>query len=396
LDAERGRSDDKTWDRAQKKTLSQRIDGDLLEAIVRAREIDERLVNYRSSGQPAGRLGHERLIGAYLDDLTKRADAGEIDSRTLERYRAPLQHHYLPFVAQPDVARRYQYVTNIDRNFQLEFARFLQSRQVSANGRPKGTARPMRGQPYVLEVVRSMLSWAADGARGNLLPTGFQNPFRRTNGAPGRTSTQVLSEPDITMEMAAEFLSACNAFQLPIFGTLALFGLRPDELGWIFWEDIHGGWVRVIGHPDLSYQTKGRRDKQFPAVECLAAIWPQPLHPGQGLLFHRRAASVGSMALSTKPVLVAELQRKRLTGAKFSAFQERRLRDAVLRGAGQLHYDYVKTEFEKLAKQLGWQSLQPLSGARRRSGFAPRVDGSRDCPSLTSSLITFAASGQPA
>ncbi len=115
------------WDRVQKKTLSLRIDGDLVEAIVRAREIDTRLVHYQTSGQPACRLSHEQLVGAYFDDLTKRADAGEIDTRTVERYRASLHCHYLPFVVQPDIARRYRHTTNIDRDFQLEFARFLQS-----------------------------------------------------------------------------------------------------------------------------------------------------------------------------------------------------------------------------------------------------------------------------
>ena len=78
------------WDRAQKKTLSQRIKGDLLDAIVRAREIDVRLIHSGSTGAIASRLSHEQLVVAFVGDLVKRADAGEIDPRTVDRYRAPL------------------------------------------------------------------------------------------------------------------------------------------------------------------------------------------------------------------------------------------------------------------------------------------------------------------
>jgi integrase len=133
---------------------------------------------------------------------------------------------------------------------------------------------------------------------------------------------------------------------------------------WIFWEDIHNGWVRVIGHPDHAYQVKGRRDKQFPALECLAAIWPQPVHVGRGLLFHRRTATANSIASSTKSALVAELQRKRLPGSQFSASQERRLRDAVLSDADQLGYDQVKTEFGKISKGLAWPKTATLKDFR--------------------------------
>ena len=142
------------WDRAHKKSLSQRINGDFVEAIVKAREIDALLSHFHSSGQPAGRVSHEQLVKAYVEDLTKRADAGEIDPRTVERYRASLQFHYLPFVTQPDVARRYRHASDIDRNFQLEFARYLQISRVPANGNSRGALRPMRGSIMSLTSCR--------------------------------------------------------------------------------------------------------------------------------------------------------------------------------------------------------------------------------------------------
>ena len=348
------------WDPAHKKTLSLRIDGDLLEAIVRAREIDGRLVNYRASGLPATKIRHEQLVDAYLEDLTKRADAKEIDPRTVERYRTPLEHHYLPFASQPSVTRCYISASDVDREFQLQFASFLQSRQVAPNGSAAAAKRTMRGQWYVLDVVRAMFHWAADPARGNLLPEGFRNPFQRT--AARRTAATVLSEPDITVEMAVALLSACDAFQLPVFATLALYGLRPDELGWLFWEDIHDGWVRMMCQPQLAYETKGRRDKQFPVLDCLQAIWPKSAQEGQGLLFRRRIMSTVTSA--TKTGIIKEFERVRQSASKLSAAHERQMRDAVFDTAGQLGYDHVKQEFHKLAESLGWANSATLKDFR--------------------------------
>ena len=122
------------WEPTCKKTISQRIDGDVLEAIVRGREIESRLVNYRSSGSATPRLDHTEVVAVFLKDLEKRADAGEIDPGTTTRYRAPLEQHYLAFVCRPDVAHKYPHVTNINRSFRLDFSQFLQSRQISPNG----------------------------------------------------------------------------------------------------------------------------------------------------------------------------------------------------------------------------------------------------------------------
>ncbi len=212
----------------------------------------------------------------------------------------------------------------------------------------------MRGQRYVIDVVRSMLHWASDARRGNLLPAGFQNPFRRSNAHAGRGGGQTLTEPDITMQMAVEFLLECDAFQLPIFATLVVYGLRPDELGWIFREDIHGGWIHVIGHPELSYQTKGRRDKQFPILNCLKSIWLKPFRAEQGLLFYRRQAEGFSDSEITKKLLAEEFQRQCADETQFSAAKRRRLRDVVLNEAGHLHYDCIRSEFNNVAKHLGW------------------------------------------
>ena len=76
------------WDVASKKTLNVRIDGDLVDAIARAREIEARLENLGRSGHGDPKVGHEVLLDRYLDDLRRRADAGQIAVSTVERYEA--------------------------------------------------------------------------------------------------------------------------------------------------------------------------------------------------------------------------------------------------------------------------------------------------------------------
>jgi len=76
------------WDKAQKRNLCERIDGDLVAAITRARQIDGRLEHFRSSGVGVQRAEHTLLVERFQADLRSRADAGEIDPRTVRRYES--------------------------------------------------------------------------------------------------------------------------------------------------------------------------------------------------------------------------------------------------------------------------------------------------------------------
>jgi len=137
--------------------LSERVDGDLIDAIARARTIEERLSHYRSAGRKPRKRGHPELVAQYVDDLSRRADAGEVDPATVQRYGSTLQRHYLAFAEQVDIARRYPHISSIDREFQLEFTAYLNNLQISLNGRARGKSRSMKGQKFVLNVVRTIL-----------------------------------------------------------------------------------------------------------------------------------------------------------------------------------------------------------------------------------------------
>ena len=73
------------WDPGVKRTLSDRIDGDLVTALTRIREIETRLEVRGSSQAGRRRLSFAELLDRFLRDLHQRADADEIDVRTVRR-----------------------------------------------------------------------------------------------------------------------------------------------------------------------------------------------------------------------------------------------------------------------------------------------------------------------
>jgi hypothetical protein len=357
------------WDPAAKTNLSDRVDGDLVAAIARARAIEERLTHFKTSGQVRQRrLAHADLVKAFVDDLRRRADAGDIDPATVRRYDAALKH-YLAFCGQPAVARCYPHAAGIDRKFRLQLAAFLAQRQVMPNGRGQAEGRPMKGQGFVLDTVRALFEWAADPERGNVLPGGFRNPFLRALQAGSVLKGDPLAEPDVTLTMAIDFVAACDRFQLRLFGPLLLFGLRAAEPCFLFTEYLDDHWLRVPCNPDLGYFTKGRRDKRFPLIDDLGPLW-DALRRGQaqGLLYERRGVITGSEQAPLRGAslaqVVAEHRRRCLANPGRGAADRRRLRDAVLRDAGALTYDRIEGEFTAVARGLRWPAGATLKDLR--------------------------------
>ena len=356
------------WDRTAKTNLSDRVDGDLVEAIMRARQIEERLDSCADAGLGRRRLGHRELVEAFVADLRRRADAGDISPRSVRRYATALAH-YLAFAEQPAVARATPYATGADRNFQLAFAAFLAERQVAPNGRLRARARPMRGQAFVEDAVRAMFAWATDPDRGHLMPAGFRNPFLMHARNRRLPTGDPLGEPDITMTMATQFLEACDAYQLTLFAPFVVFGLRASEPCFVFAEHLEDGWLRVPCLPELGYETKGRRDKRFPLVGCLAELYGGRIAAGrQGVLFHRRSVAEGRerppLLGASLAEVIGEYQARCALAGGTDANRREHLRDDVLREAGAIRYDHVEGEFAPLAARLEWPATATLKDFR--------------------------------
>jgi len=352
------------WDKAAKRNLSQRVDGDLVTAIVRAREIDERLEHFQASGLGVPKTGHDALVEAYTAALRQRADAGEIDPRTAVRYANALQH-YRAFAAQADIQRRFPQISLANRDFALALMAYLNAVQVLPNGHPNSQRRPMQHQDYVLDVVRGMYAWAADPERGNLIPEGFRNPFLHRGH---KQSSLKIGEPDISAAMAAEFLGACDAYQLRLFGPMALYGLRAAEPCFLFHEHLDNDWLKVPCLPELAYDTKGHREKRLPVIPCIAGLLNgDPQHSTTGLLYVRRDAHTGrqtSLAGGSLAAVVREYQQRCAARTVRTAVDRRRVRDQVLHDAGAMTYDHIVTEFRKVARSLSWPASATIKDFR--------------------------------
>lgn len=356
------------WDKAAKRNLSERVEGDLVAAIARARQIDERLEHFRSSGQQVKRASHEELIDRFLADLKRRADAGEIEPKTVARYMSALDH-YRRFVDQPDIQRQYPRIGSVNREFALVFAAYLNQVLVLPNGHAHSQPRPMRRPDLVVDVVRAMYQWAADPDRGRLVPEGFRNPFARRARHDRRGPAVHLGDPDISLAMAAEFLAACDPVQLPLFAPMVLYGLRAAEPCFLFRESLDGSWLNVPCLPELAYLTKGRREKRLPLLPALKTVLAPllTLQPS-GVLYLRRGVIGGKekppLVGASLDHLVHEFQRRCALKAAHTAVDRQRIRDQVLHDAGGIDYDQIVGEFSKLARSLGWPKEATLKDFR--------------------------------
>lgn len=356
------------WDPSARGNLCCRVDGDLLDALARAREIDQRLTNFKSSGIVSRRLKHDELVRQFADDLAHRADAGGVAAKTVERYVSALAH-YQAFAAQPAVQAQWPSAVGVNREFALRFVAFLNARIVAPNGHENCAPRPMRGQRFVLDAVRAVFEWASDPDRGHLLPAGFRNPFRLRMRHSGAVVPDQVCEPDITTEMASQFLTACDDYQLPIFSVLVFFGLRAAEPCFLFAENVEDDWLKAACIPDLAYVTKGRRDKRFPLISAIRDVVHRLIaQQPQGLLFLRRGVMEGREAASFKGLslqqLVQEFQRRCAIRPNLTAALRVGLRDKVLHEAGALSYDDIEAEFHQISRRLDWPAKATLKDFR--------------------------------
>ena len=356
------------WDPAARKSLSDRINGDLVAAISRAREIDQKLEHFRSGGTGRARLRQEMLADEYLNDLRRRCNGGEVSPRTVERYESAIQH-FLAFATDSNVESRYRWATNVDRRFSQEFQAFLQDRQVPPNGHPNTARRPLKSQSYVLDVVRGMYAWAADPQRGNLMPDGFRNPFSGTKSREARRRPDLFSETDVTIAMATQFLASCDAFQLRLFAPMILYGLRASEPCQVFRDDMTQDWIHVLGRPEMGYDTKGLCDKRLPLVAPLEQLLCDfGGSPGSILLFPRRtiwdAQEKPQLAVSSVDDLILEYQRRVRKLPHADAVARDKVRVKLLKDAGGMTYDQIQGEFLRLAKQLNWPKKSTLKDFR--------------------------------
>jgi hypothetical protein len=369
------------WDPSKKRTLYDRVNGDLIDAIAKARQIEQRLNDYRSSGQVSRRLNHEEIVALFREDLARRADAGIIALATSKRYDSALDH-YLAYARRPHVLAAYPIAMRVDRSFALEFGAFLGALMISPNGRIGGDRVKMKGQAFVLDAVRAVFEWAADPDRGNVMPAGFRNPFRRNVIARRKVAKDMTGDPDITVEMSAAFLDACDDWQLRLFSPLVFYGLRPSELIYLFHERRTDDFLDVNCVEGLAHMTKGKRNKRLPIFpemrRLLAGDDPTAV---TGFVFRRRDAAEPDDRppfAASLVALAAEFERRCQTAREVDAAAIQSIQREIISEAGGLTYKMIQGEFAKIAKLLKWPRAATLKDFRHACNTALANGGMSD------------------
>ena len=362
------------WDPGVKRTLSDRVDGDLVAALIRVREIESRLDERGTSHAGRRRLSFGELLDSFIGDLHQRANADEIDVRTVRRYENALVY-LRRFSDQREILTRYPHPGRVDRDFGLQFLAFLKSQTVTRNARSGTTKSPLRSIDYVLEIAHAALSWAADPDRGALLDSSFRNPFRGQSQAVRTRAPDPCTPPTITIEMAADWLHHCDPYQRRLFAPLTLFGLRAAELTWVLKDDVNDGWFQVRCHPELEHLTKGLRDKKLPLGNVHQYVTDPPSNSVMWLPRRDFAAPAGVPL--DKAALVAEFHRRLAQTPRANAVNRRQIRDQLMREVGATDYDRIEQEFHRLARSLNWPRQATLKGFRHL--FATALENS-GCP----------------
>lgn len=358
------------WSPAHRRTLSDRTNGDFLAALTRVRQIEEQLETRGRVSTGQRRLSYSELVNSYIEHLRRRADASEIDLRTVARYQTALQY-FEKFTAQSEINAAYPHPGRTDREFVLRFQGFLQQQRVSRGS----ITRPLEGHEFILATTRSAFTWASDPDQGNLLADSFRNPFTGRNWTIRQPAVDLTRELPITLPMAADFLGACDEYQMRLFTPLVLFGLRAAEIGWVFNEDVSSDWFIVRCHVELDYLTKGQRDKKFPLLAKMRTF----LSPSteSGLWVRRRSCSADGVPVLSRDEMIAEYQRRLSGHVSLNAKIRRHVRTQLLREQGALEYDCIHAEFQNVARQLNWPASATLKGFRHL--FATSLENN-GCP----------------
>lgn len=270
---------------------------------------------------------------------------------TIARYRTATDH-LLRFVEQRPTRHASQFGTaHVEA-----FVRYLRGVQVSPNGHANSRRRPLmdKGIRYILETCQALFNFAA---KRRHLPPYTENPFTVVDidRVPIENCRSIVL---MTPEQEVQFLDACDDYQLPIFATLMLTGLRPGELCHLMLPDdldLEVGVLRVRNKPQLGWQVKTRSQREIPLLPELVAILQSHLGDRRaGPVFLRRKARSSTKTPREMErdlaVRIAEVEAREGTVTRP---QRLRLAKSVWHFAGALDEDRVRIEFGRLAQRIG-------------------------------------------
>jgi integrase len=315
--------------------------------------------------------------------------------RTIQRYRTATDH-LLRYLQQRPV----RYASQFHASHAEQFVRHLRAVKVSPNGHAHTTPRPFmdKGLRYVLECCRMLFNYAAK--RRHLSPYA-ENPFAalEIDRIPIEHARPVeLFTP--TQERA--LLEACDDWQLPLFVTLMLTGLRPGELCHLLLPndlDLTATVLRVRNKPGLGWQVKTRNQRDVPLLPVLAEVLRLHLNGRvTGPVFVRRCFRLlGTEWGSSQSGLERELERRlaareKETGLVVDRVGRLCLARGVWREVGALREERVRLEFMRLTRRIGLPTVTAPKLPRHQ--FATSLQEANVDPLIRNLLMGHASAGE--
>jgi integrase len=205
---------------------------------------------------------------------------------TIDRYRTA-SDHLLNFAKSTQVVPQSSQFNEAHAD---AFVKYLRKLKTSPNGHRNTAKRHLqdKGVKFVLMVCRTLFNYAI---KRRHFPAFAQNPL--TALGIGRIPIDdakpiVLLNP----QQEEQFFQACDDWQLPIFATLLLTGIRPGELTHLLLPDdvdLSEGWLNICNKPQLGWQVKTRNQRRVPLLPEVAAMLKVMIGEGTvGPVFMRR------------------------------------------------------------------------------------------------------------
>ncbi|MHC4064082.1 MAG: tyrosine-type recombinase/integrase [Planctomycetota bacterium] len=316
---------------------------------------------------------------------------------TIRRYRAATEH-LIRFASEAQPVR---FASQFEPRHAETFAAYLRTRRVAPNGHPNASKRPLRdkGVKFVLESCRTMFNFAAK--RRHLSPYA-ENPFTtiEIDRIPVEDAPPFVGLTE-TKEQA--FLERCDDWQLPVFITLLLTGLRSGELTHLLLPDdldLENAWLHVRNKPGLGWQVKTRNERRIPLVKELVDILGLTVgRRSGGTVFQRRRFLSGPqppLATFTRLELQNELARRIEALEEHSCGQVGRAeRLAAARTAwrdlGMIKPDRIRVEFMRITRQTGLPEVTAPKTLRHQ--FATALQDANVDPLIRNQLMGHAPTG---
>jgi integrase len=200
------------------------------------------------------------------------------------------------------------------------------------------------------------------------------------------------------------FFEACDVWQLPIFLTLALTGIRPGELTHLLLPDdldLVEGWLHVHNKPQLGWQVKTRHERSIPLVPELVAVLQQVIGSRAcGPVFQRRRFAVRGEVPKlnglTGEALSHEIEQRvstteRVSGKAISRDQRVRICKTFWVELGAVREDRIRSQFMQLTRRIGLASV--TTPKLFRHGFATLLQDANVDPLIRNQLMGHAPSG---